>query len=96
MKDIDHFIKRFHTSENINEVFTCGCCYWFASILFKRFIRDGAMIMYDEVENHFGTKIQDKIYDITGDVTENYKWIPWESVTDSSHRERIIRDCIMF
>lgn len=95
MKDVERFLKRFHSSENINEVFTCGCCYWFAAVLFGRFIRDGATIMYDEVANHFGTRIKGKVYDITGDVTDKYKWVPWESITDS-HRTRIVLDSIMF
>lgn len=96
MKDVENFLKRFHLSENVDEVFTCGCCYWFAAVLFGRFIRDGATIMYDEVANHFGTRIQGKVYDITGDVTNKYKWVSWESITDSSLRARIVRDCIMF
>jgi len=96
MKDVENFLKRFHLSENVDEVFTCGCCYWFAAVLFGRFIRDGATIMYDEVANHFGTRIKGKVYDITGDVTNKYKWVPWESITDGSLRERIVRDCIMF
>jgi hypothetical protein len=52
--------------------------------------------MYDEAANHFGTRIKGKVYDITGDVTTKYKWVPWESITDSSLRARIVRDCIMF
>ena len=63
MKDVESFLKRFHLSENVDEVFTCGCCYWFAAVLFGRFIRDGATIMYDEVANHFGTRIKCKVYD---------------------------------
>lgn len=96
MKDVENFLKRFHSSENVDEVFTCGCCYWFAAVLFGRFIRDGATIMYDEVANHFGTRVKGRVYDITGDVTDKYKWVPWEFITDSAHRARIVRDCIMF
>lgn len=96
MSSVDNFLKRFHESMDIDEVFTSGCCYWFAYILFVRFIRDGAVIMYDEVANHFGTKIAGRVYDISGDVTEKYKWVTWDSITDELHRERIIRDCIKF
>ena len=96
MKEVNDFLKRFHSSEDVDEIFTCGCCYWFAAILFGRFIRDGATIMYDDIANHFGTRIKGRVYDITGDVTDTYTWVPWESITDKSHRERIIRDCIMF
>lgn len=96
MSSVDNFLKRFHESRDIDEVFTSGCCYWFSYILFVRFIRDGAVIMYDEVANHFGTKIAGRVYDISGDVTEKYKWVTWDSITDELHRERIIRDCIKF
>lgn len=96
MKDVENFLKRLHSSEYIDEVFTSGCCYWFAAVLFGRFIRDGAIIMYDKTKNHFGTKIKGRVYDITGDVTEKYEWIPWEFITDSSLRERVVRDHIMF
>ena len=93
---VKNFLKRFHESDNVEEVFSCGCCYWFAIILYGRFIREGATIMYDEVENHFGTRIRGRVYDITGDVTDSYKWETWESMTDELHRQRIIRDCINF
>lgn len=96
MSTVDSFLKRFHESKDVDSVFTNGCCYWFATILFSRFLRYGAEIVFDETECHFGTKINDKVFDITGDVTDKYTWIPWSSVTDQSRRARIIRDCIMF
>ena len=95
--EIYNFLNRFgrnQKEQNTVEIFTCGCCYWFAFILATRF--PGSTIMYDEVANHFGTKIGSSVYDITGDVTEQYEWIEWSDVTDELHRERIIRDCIMF
>lgn len=52
--------------------------------------------MYDDVANHFGTRIDNKVYDITGDVTDDYQWVTWDSVDDAEHRERIIRDFMMF
>lgn len=94
--EIDNFLKRFHTCADVDEVFTQGCCYWFAYVLFGRFIRHGAEIMYDSVANHFGTKINDRVYDITGDVTEKYEWHPWSDISDSALRDRLVRDCIMF
>lgn len=93
---VEKFLLRFHECTDVTETFTGECCYWFAAILFGRFIREGATIMYDEVSNHFGTRIRGVVYDITGDVTHDYKWIPWETITDESHRARIVRDCIMF
>lgn len=96
MNEVDNFLKRFHISDDIDEVFTCGCCYWFAYILFRRFIRSNATIMYDEVANHFGTMVGGRVYDITGDVSSSYSWRPWDDTVDKTLRERIIRDCIMF
>ena len=96
MADVGDFIGRFHTYENIDDVFTNGCCYWFAAILFGRFIRDNAEIMYDQIENHFGTRICGRVYDITGDVTDRYSWERWAEVDDDTLRKRIVRDCIMF
>ncbi len=96
MKEVNDFLNIFHISEDIDEVFASRCCYWYAAILFGRFIRDGATIMYDDVAKHFGTLIKGRVYDITGDVTNTYTWVPWESITDKPQRERIIRDRIMF
>lgn len=97
----NNFISKFHFSDNINEVFTNGCCYWFARILCdwaKFYDKDivNCDIMYDPVSGHFGTRINYNIYDITGDVTDKYFWITWMSVckTDNLQAERIIRDCI--
>lgn len=54
--------------------------------------------MYDQVENHFGCRIGDIVYDITGDVTNKYKWETWGSVRreDELLAKRINRDCINF
>lgn len=97
MNRVCDFLTRFHTSENIDVVFTEGCCYWFAKILYDRFAdTPDIMLMYDEVQNHFGTRINGAVYDITGDVSNKYDWKPWNVVSDTLLRERIIRDCIMF
>lgn len=96
MPQVDRFIHRFHEHETTDDTFQYGCCYWFAFILFRRFLADGAKIMYDEVENHFGTWIGGSVYDITGNVTQKYNWKPWDSITDTALKNRIKRDCIMF
>lgn len=57
--------------------FTCGCCYWFAFILCNRFPE--AVIMYDPVINHFVTQIDGRLYDITGEVTQEYKVVRWDT-----------------
>lgn len=86
------FIKQFRDlgAENC---FSNGMCYWFAYILQARFSGD---IVYDEVENHFGCDIDGVIYDITGNVSSKYNWIPWAAYPkrDRLLYERILRDCI--
>lgn len=97
MNEPMQFINHFHNiskSQNIDEVFTCGCCYWFARILCERF--QGAKLMYDQLENHFVAKINGRLYDITGDVTEQYIVFAWEDFEDDLERERIEKYCIKF
>lgn len=90
------FLCQFHSDNSSNSVFTKKCCYWFAVILFGRFIRDGATIMYDKNKNYFGTKIHDRVYDITGDITEEFEWESWTSIEDTNDKQIIIRNHIMF
>lgn len=93
-EDVASFLERFHLNQNIDEVFTGGCCYWFAVILHQRF--PNSRIMYDTVENHFVTEIGGRLYDITGDVTGQYDVLPWGSCKDTPHGAKIIRDCVNF
>lgn len=95
-QNVNAFLDRFHESSNIDDVFTGGCCYWFASILHQRFPH--SHIVYDPVLNHFATKIEGRVFDITGDVTDKSVsgWEPWDAYADLPHRRRIVRDCIMF
>lgn len=94
--EINNFLAHFDNSKNVGEVFGNECSYWFATILFRRFIRNGAKIMFDKQSNRFGTEINNKIYDVTGDVTNDYDWVPWESVSDLSLKEQITKNYIMF
>lgn len=88
------FLARFHLADDVDTVFTNGCCYWFAVILHCRF--PDSTLMYDQVENHFVTQIQGRLYDITGDVTEKYQVKPWDALDDELLKKRIVRDCILF
>jgi len=93
------FISRFTSGgrkQEVIEAFTCGCCYWFAAVLAARFQSYSPEIVYDEIINHFGTRISGRVYDITGDITDQYDWVNWCSFADALQKERIIRDCIMF
>ena len=100
-----NFIARFTTNGKRREViecFSCGCCYWFAEILFDRFCLDleKCWIVYDPVINHWACRIGDRIYDITGDITDNkeYNWRYWNKFMyeDISLTKRLYRDCINF
>lgn len=96
------FIGRFSTNgftsrEQVIECFTCGCCYWFAYILYSRFHKEiKCEIMIDYINNHFGCKIGNDIYDITGCVTNKYKWEKWDECNDSLLKNRIYEYCINF
>ena len=98
-QEILDFIKHF---EGATDAFLYGCCYWFAVILQKRFGTADwddpqPTIMYAEIDNHFGCRIGDAVYDVTGDVTLEYNWKPWITVraSDPLLSQRITRDCIL-
>lgn len=70
-------------------------CYYFAVILKDRF-PDG-VIYYDVKEGHFLTKIRDKLYDNSGEQTEeNRTLVKWDEFSkyDKLQAERIIQHCI--
>ena len=93
---VRNFIREFsNMGPDVIHCFTSGNCYWFAAILKLRFPEGD--IMYDEIENHFGFQYSDKTYDITGDVTNIYRWEPWQNVflRDPIHGKRIEKDCIL-
>lgn len=94
--EVGNFLERFHISSDVDDVFTKGCCYWFAWILLERFSKKHPILMYDSVDNHFGVMIGERVYDITGDVTEKYSWEEWDSIDDEYLKSYIKRDCIMF
>jgi len=99
-KEVLSFISRFTSKgryEQVIAAFTQGCCYWFAVILQTRFEKYSPIIMYDYIINHFATKIGNRIYDITGDVTDKYTWFPWDELNDEVISvTKVTRDCIMF
>lgn len=101
------FIARFTNNGKRREVidtFSCGCCYWFAEILWNRFAFDvvntNCDIVYDSIINHWACRIDNRIYDITGDITDNkeYRWEDWNwfMFQDLTLTKRLYRDCINF
>lgn len=97
MGEVKEFISRFRRLSprgEVVDVFTGGCCYWFARILCERF--DGVM-MYDPVANHFAAGIAGKLYDITGELTDELHMVPWDEYDfDPTARKRIEEYCIQF
>jgi hypothetical protein len=92
------FIQQFRKyGPAVEDCFSHGMCYHFAEILRNRFSWN-CDIVYDPVANHFAAQIADRIYDITGDITDNssYSWVSWPKYEDSDELEakRIYRDCI--
>lgn len=55
------------------EVFLNGMCYWFAYILQARF---GGETFYDQLDGHFVQKIAERLYDASGDVTDERRASP--------------------
>ncbi len=105
MPEVITFIKRFSSNsagtasrKEVIDMFTHGCCYWFAYVLCERFKRQDikAEIVIDYIANHFGCKINDEVYDITGVVTDKYNWELWNECTDTRLKRRIETDCILF
>lgn len=101
------FIARFTNNgkrQEVIECFSCGCCYWFAEILWNRFTLDvvdtDCYIIYDPIINHWACCIDGRAYDITGDITDNeeYSWHDWNRFMyqDTSLTKRLYRDCINF
>lgn len=86
--------KRFDTGQ-VTRTFTNGYCYWFAYILHHRF--PDSEIVYYSAGNHFACKIGKRIFDITGDITDqNHFFESWEEFKKEEPLEatRITRYCI--
>ena len=101
MESHDIIIKFINTfkgkyKDEIVYVFTNGQCYWFSFILKERF---NGEIWYVPVHNHFITKINERFYDITGEVidTERLKlarvWSEYQQF-DPLDYDRLVRDCV--
>lgn len=89
---VNQFISYFNESRNL---FLNGMCYYFALILKERF---GGEICYSPVDNHFFSRIGNRLYDASGDVTDIYTvFIPWDEYIniDPIHADRIIKSCIL-
>ena len=96
---IENFVHQFNAfGDDVRKCFSYGMCYHFALILHIRFRDEDAHKVYDPINNHFAVRINGRIYDITGDITDStiYTWADWSSFRhqDPKLTERIIRDCV--
>lgn len=97
-KIILDYIEQFQKfGPQVVDCFSNGMCYHFSLILCTRFPGEARRV-YDPINNHFATQIDCRIYDITGDITDNldYKWVYWDEYAfeDPLHTEHIRRDCM--
>ena len=93
-----NFIEQFQKfGPQVVDCFSNGMCYHFTILLQARF-GDDCGVLYDPIINHFATEIDGRIYDITGDITDNsdYHFEYWASYKykDPKETERIYRDCV--
>lgn len=100
MDEIIQFINRFTDSGKRTEVIDCfanGCCYWFAHILNKRF--EPSNIVHDPIVGHFACYIDGKIYDITGNITDQGRdWDLWDAfmIVEPKVARHIYESCALF
>ena len=92
------FINQFRAfGPGVEECFSNGMCFHFARILHMRFQDEETHLLYDQIIGHFATEINGRVYDITGDITDDqrYKWDNWHSLRykDIALAKRIHRDC---
>ncbi len=93
-----NFINQFRAfGPGVEECFTNGMCFHFARILHMRFNDEETYLLYDQIIGHFATEINGRVYDITGDITDDpqYSWESWHSLRykDPALAKRIHRDC---
>ena len=100
--DIDGFISRFHHYEHdVTETFTNGCCYYFALALHSRFPNSRIMLATGRNNEagevlHFVTEIDGREYDITGDVTGEYKTVVWDDLPEGFTKNMIKQMAILW
>lgn len=91
---IDRF--KFKHQEELIEVFSKGNCYHFTLILLHLF--PNGEILFNWLLGHFVFRCNEKIYDITGDVTQDHKQenlVNFEqlSVIDPVWHKRLMKNC---
>lgn len=93
MITVDRFIENFKKGfekNDLEDVFLHGNCFHFSIILEKMY--DG-IIVYDPHMQHFCSLINDRFYDITGEIKEPLDWIYWRDM-EEDERFNLERDCV--
>lgn len=94
--EVLEFCNHFNPESTAN-LFTHGQCFWFSFILHERFKPFyPTYIFYNPIDNHFATEIYGELYDITGKLEKDSKWIEWNDfiLLEPLAAARIYRDCI--
>ena len=86
------FINELKSFNSIEDTFLNGFCYYFALMLQCRF---GGEILYAPIVGHFVTRIGDRYYDVTGDVTDIYKQVELYDQTLWLTHKPIVEGCIL-
>lgn len=76
---IENFIEQFRELDATN-CFKNEMQYWFAKILQERFRNEQPILVCDMMEDAFGCEIDGQVYNITGNVTDQHDWEPWDEV----------------
>jgi hypothetical protein len=91
-KVLEFINKRFLKDNN----WLKGNCYYFALILKDRF---NGTILYDVIDGHFVTLINNIKYDWTGIISEDGKhyYVEWDKFDDydSNQKQSIINGCLL-
>lgn len=91
-KVLEFINKRFLKDNN----WLKGNCYYFALILKDRF---NGTILYDVIDGHFVTLINNIKYDWTGIISEYGKhyYVEWDKFDDydSNQKQSIINGCLL-
>ena len=99
MKNVneDKVLEFIHRRFPINNNWLNGNCYFFATILKSRF--NNAIILYDVIDGHFVTKINNIMYDWAGIVPEEegHYYVEWDNFDeyDCLQKQSIINGCIL-
>lgn len=95
-QDVLNFIQTFKRHYGITPVIHHNTGYWFAFVLFRRFLKEGAKILYSKPQNRFAVRIAGRAYDIDGEIMGVTNWGFWDQEKDEELRARVNRENIMY